>query len=42
MMGLETFDEEAFSYEVDSIRVLSRDKLEFNFTDGRMAIWERM
>ena len=42
MMELDAFDEEAFSENVALIRVLSKDKLEFNFADGRTALWERM
>jgi len=42
MMGTDEFDEAAFLEQVLEIHVLESGSLEFVFSDGRTATWERM
>lgn len=41
MMGMEEFDEEAFSEAIDHITALEDGSLEFHFYDGRAERWQR-
>ena len=42
LLGLDEFDEKIFLEQVEMIRVLDRDRLEYHFTDGRVELWQRM
>ena len=42
MLGLDDFDEQTFLEQVELIRVLSKERLEYHFTDGRVDVWEKL
>ena len=36
-----SFDEDAFTQQVEEIRVLAEGRLEYRFADGRTVTWEK-